>query len=476
MTTAFATPDPDRSPFAGADVCGEAGLNLPKNAARPTFEDDLWDFSQVVGLPVQMSRHARRFDFSAITNPRWRILAKELLLALLAPRHEAVAVLPRTYRNPVHLTTAYLRLGELVRVLNWLTDRGVANLADIDTDCCMAYLDYRRYVRDADGVVVGERGSATRRSAAQIVVDLVNYRELFSTDRLRADLRPWAGASASAIAEMPSGRTSNKTAPVTDEVLRPMLAAATYLVTTCGPHAVELHQQTQTIDQKALRTAPQQVPTEEFTALLADHEHSGEPLPLLPDHYIRRRLQAGWSADDPLVSVALNQLARQGRFTQFRGHWLPHLRPRLETTLGLVGLEKPFARNAATVDHAKGDGVLPWSLPLHQFQAAALVGIVRTATIILTAAVSGMRASELMELKVGCRRPIEHYGDDLVRYRLASTVVKGQPLGGTDDEWVVIEPAYRAIELAEQLHTAPQEGASLFGRLAFRIRYQWFRN
>ncbi|GAA5103799.1 hypothetical protein GCM10025762_04840 [Haloechinothrix salitolerans] len=384
----------------------------------------------MVGLPVQMARHARRFDFSAIIDPRWRILARELVLALLAPRHDAVAVLPRAYRNPAHLATAPLRLGELVRLLNWLTDRGVASLADIDDDCCAPYLDYRRHVRDADGVVVGERGPATRRSAAQII-----------------------------------------------EVLQPMLAAAAYLAITCGPHAVELNRQMRDIDHRVLHTAPQDAPTEAFSALLADHETADEPLPLLPDPYIRRRLETGqWSPDDPLTPIALNPLACQAGFTQFRSRWLPHLRQRLETTLGLVGAEKPFARNAALVDHARGDGVLPWTPPLHRLQATALVGIVRTATIILTAAVSGMRASELMELKVGCRRPPERYGDGLVRYRVASTVVKGQPLGGTPEEWVVIEPAYQAIELAEQLHTDPQEDAPLFGQLAFRIRYQWFRN
>ena len=42
-----------------------------------------------------------------------------------------------------------------------------------------------------------------------------------------------------------------------------------------------------------------------------------------------------------------------------------------------------------------------------------------------------------------------------IRYRLAGKVIKGQPLGGTQDQWVVIEPAYRAAELAEQLHDDP---------------------
>ena len=70
-----------------------------------------------------------------------------------------------------------------------------------------------------------------------------------------------------------------------------------------------------------------------------------------------------------------------------------------------------------------------------------------------------MRASELMELQVGCRQP-EEFSPGLAPYRIASKVVKGQPLGGTQDEWVVIQPVYQAVELAEQLHDDPREGGA----------------
>ena len=78
--------------------------------------------------------------------------------------------------------------------------------------------------------MVGEQSPGTRRAAAMVVVDLVNYRELFTADRSPRGLRPWGGATASAVAEMPYGRTENKTQPVEDGVLQPMLAAALYLV------------------------------------------------------------------------------------------------------------------------------------------------------------------------------------------------------------------------------------------------------
>ena len=187
------------SAFTGTDVCLQAGLTLPDGVRGPLFDDDLWDFTDVVGLAVQIPLANRRFDFAVIGDPRWRLVAKELIIAALAPRHPAVAELPRAYRTPLHLRSCIGRLGELTRLFRWLDRRHVTTLAEVDTHTCEAYLAFRRYILDEDGNVVGEQSPAVRRAAAQIVVDLVNYRDLFTADRVRADLRPWNGALASAI-------------------------------------------------------------------------------------------------------------------------------------------------------------------------------------------------------------------------------------------------------------------------------------
>ena len=480
MTTALAS-GPGRSVFADLDICREAALTLPDGTHRPVFEDDHWDFTAVIGLPNQMSKVSRRFDFTAITYTRWRVIAKEQITAMLAPRHEAVMPLPRAYRSPLHLLTASGRLAELTRFLNWLTDQGVTSLGDVNADHCEAYLAHRRYLLDENDQVVGERSPATRRAAAQTVVDLVNHRELFSVDRVPEDLRPWSGAAPSVVAEMPCGVGQNKTPPVGDTVLQPMLAAARYLVDTLGPHAIDLITQVRDADRKWSHRLGDHVftstlPEKEITQLLADYERRGEPLPLAAEHTIRDRVVAGWSAEDPLTPISLGLLARQAGFTQFWRQWIPHLRDRIEATLNVVGAENPFGRNASVVDRAEEDGTLTWTLPLNRLEAIAVVGIVRTAAIILLAAVSGMRSSELMELEVGSCRPPEHYGPGLIRYRLASKVIKGQQLGGLADEWVVIEPAYRAAQLLEQLHDNPENGVPLLGRFAFDVRYTWFRN
>lgn len=483
MTSTIATTAPGtqpRSPFTGADICREAGLTLPDGTSRPVFDDDLWDFTDVVGLPVQMALYRRRFDFTTITDPRWRLVVKELILALLAPNHDAVVRLPRAYRTPLHLTSCYNRLYEAGKFFGWLDQRGISALAELDTRRCEEYLAFRRYIIDLEGVVVGEQSSGVRRAAAQMIVDLVDYRDLFTTDRVPAYLRPWGGATASAVAEMPCGREGNKTPAVSGEVLQPMLAAALHLVQILGPHVAELNEQIRQIDHVWATKAPglrhsSPAMISDINKLLADHRATGTPLPMLEEHDVNRRLTAGWDANNPLLPVSTGALARQAGYVQFWAKWMPALQQPLIDSLHIVGVEKIFARNAAGAPAADGAAMLAWTLPLHRSEAVALIGIVRTAAIVVLAAASGMRASELMELRVGCRLPIEEPIPGLKRYRIASKIIKGQGLGGTDDEWVVIEPVHRAIELLEQLHDDPRDGVLLLSRFNFRVRYLWFR-
>ncbi len=470
-----------RSQFVGANICGEAGFALPDGAARPVFDDDLWDFTQVIGLPVQMAAYERRFDFTAITNPRWRLVAKELVLALLAPNDDAVIALPRANRTALHLRSCYGRLYEARRFFGWLADRGVASLAEIDTRICEEYLSFRSYVIDSDGVVVGEQSPAVKRAAAQAIIDLVDYRDLFTAERVPADLRPWGGATASAVGGLRSRGRENKTPAVPDEVLQPMLAAALYLVQALGPHTVDLNEQIRHADRtwavkaSGLRHDSSDM-VDDMTAVLDNHMVTNTPLPMLEDHEIDRRLHAGWAADDPLLPVSFGILARQAGYAEFPARKLRAVRRALADTARTVGVEKVFARNAAETPTADGTITRPWTAALHRSEATALVGVVRTAAIVVVAAATGMRSSELMELRVGCRRRIEEPIAGLTRYRIASKIVKGQGLGGIDDEWVVIEPVYRAIELLEQLHDNRRDDALLLSRFMFRNRFTWFRD
>ncbi|MEU7584601.1 hypothetical protein AB0B50_44305 [Streptomyces sp. NPDC041068] len=311
MTTALATAaafDGRSAIFAGADVRREAGFLLPKGTQRPLFEDDIGDFTDVIGLPVQLALWTRRFNFTAITDPRWRLVAKELVLALFAPRHPAVVLLLRAHRAALLLRSCAGRLDELTRLFAWMDRKAIGSLQQISTQIYEASTAHRRDVLDEAGTVVGEQGPATRRAAAQVVVDLVNYRDLFTADRVPGALRPWGGATASAVAEMPSGRMENKTSPVKDSLLQPMLAAALYVVSTLGPHAIKLDREVRENDSSiSCKTAGVRHGgpdfADEIVKLLAEYTRTCTPLPMLAENYADDRRADGWSADDPLLPV-----------------------------------------------------------------------------------------------------------------------------------------------------------------------------
>ena len=271
-------------------------------------------------------------------------------------------------------------------------------------DRCEAYLAHRRYLLDENGTVVGEHSPATRRAAAQVVVDLVNYRELFTADRVAVGLRPWGGVAPSAVAEMPHG--PGRTRPRRSRQ-RPAAAAGRRPLPD-GHHRParnRLHEQVRDADRRWSHKHGDHVPLL-HAARRTDHAGARRlraaarhPLPLAAEHVIRDRLANGWSPDDPLARLSLGLLARQAGFTQFWSQWIPDMRSRIEETLGAVGAEKPFGRSSPAADRADRQGAVPWTLPLHRPEAVALIGIVRTASIIVLAAVSGMRSSELMELR-----------------------------------------------------------------------------
>jgi hypothetical protein len=84
----------------------------------PVFDQDVWDFSGVAGMPAYLQPSFRRLDFTAVTNPAWRLVAKEHMAALLAPGHDRVHYLPGARRHPLTTTTCAQMLFHLTGWLN----------------------------------------------------------------------------------------------------------------------------------------------------------------------------------------------------------------------------------------------------------------------------------------------------------------------------------------------------------------------
>lgn len=467
------------SPFAGEDICAIAGFGLPPGHRGPAFEQDTWDFSQVAGLPAYLKKNHRRLEFAGIANPAWRTVAKEYCAALLAPRHGPVRELPHAFRNPLTLQTCVLKLAELTRWLNWLTSHGVTALGQVTDWHCDAYAAERSERRGSDGTVIGRQAPAMSR-AAETIIDLASYRELFSADRYPAGLRPFGGRAGTTVAGLTRTRNGeNSTQPVPDDLLRPALAAALYMIRTLAPQIRSLRQETRDYLRVGPRTRDKYRDPDyaDIQAVLQRRIAEGRPLDRLPPAKSRERVSRGrLGQDDPLAEVSLDSLAREAGRWCFQSAWLDRLRPAVISAVEAVGVEEPYGRNAAVVPRADGNGEVPWTLPAPIGQVRVLTRSLRTACIIVIAAVSGMRASEISELAVGCRRPVEEPVPGLARYRIASKVIKGQPHGGTSDEWVVTRDVFDAVEAAEQLAEDSEDGTLLFGGFAFNLMFRCFRS
>ncbi|MBF6302683.1 site-specific integrase [Nocardia amamiensis] len=462
-----------RSPFAGLDLCRTIGIAVAPGAVGPNFDQDVWDFNTATDLAAYLASSHKRWNLAAIRNPRWRVVAKEYLVALMVPTHEAVRELPGAFRVARTVSACIGRHYELIRWLNWLTDNGITELGQVDDHLCDSYIAERRVGRDKSGEIVNQRGAVNK--AAQIVSGLAQYHDLFTTDRYLPGFRPFGGRAAVAVAGL-STPAENSTPPVPIEILQPMLAAALYLIDTLGPHIVPLIREVEA-DRERVNQLPHLRSPGRDVLLDSIEKRVSESRPFnrVPSR-VETIKKYVVDESDPLWGISLRDVAAEAGCGHFRNEWLPILRPALEQAVAQVGIEEPIRRDAALVTRADGQGQVPWTRPLSERHARVLPDILRTACLLVIAATTGMRASELSELVKGCRLPPEHTAPGLTRYRVAGTIVKNRGHGGEPDEWVVLAEVHRAIALAEQLLDVDAEpGTLLFGRISFKNIYGTFR-
>jgi hypothetical protein len=460
---------PGRSPFAGQLVHVLAGLRMASDARKPVFDEEIWDLTGVSDVAVQIAPNILTWDFTRIKHEGWRLVARELLIAVLAPTHEQVLTVPLARRDPLALATCHSRLSAVTAWFQWLSGQGIRGLEQVTQEHCDRYLQQCQ----GDGM-----NSSAVMAEVSAIKDLARYGELFTADRYRTGFTPWEGVSAKTVSGY-SSHGENKTPPVPDHVLRPALLAGLFLVEVLGPHVAELMDRIG--DRRAKPLTDSRPRDDEFGELAQRHVATGRPLPQADEHVVRERLTAGWSRRDPLLKVSFGELGRDLGTGQFRARDIQAVRDHAEAAVAKVGTAPYWARDAALVERADGTGATPWSLPLTSMQADDLAMIVFNACLFVAAAVSGMRSSELMELTTRSCLPPRQAGQGLFRYSLASKRIKGEPLGGAADEWVVIEPAYRAVELAARLSGAKaalagmEPDTSVFGRYAFTTRFNTFR-
>ncbi|RSM51557.1 hypothetical protein DMB66_41535 [Actinoplanes sp. ATCC 53533] len=456
-----------RSPFAGQPVAELVGLTMNPTARPPMFDDPVWDFAGVANSAAQLKPNHLRFDFTGIPRPDWQLLARELMIALLCPTHAEVATLPRARRTPLHLSTCHSRLYHLIPWLQWLAEQDITSLRQVTQEHCERYLQHLNDRRPDRANVMHD---------VLAMKDVALYTELFTADSYQPGFIPWPARAANVVAGF-SPRGENKTQPVPPELLQPGLTAALFLVQTVGPHVLGLLEKIRAAQQRPVQISVAR--HHEVRELISRYVQQGRPLPQLERHHVAARLSNGWHLDDPLLHVSFGELAHEVSARQVDQRVIRAVRDLAEQAVAAVGIQPAWAREAVTVVTANGTDNVAWTEPLTSTGANELAAIVFTACLFVTSAVSGMRSSEPMELTIGsCTEPRE-IQPGLFRFGLSSKRIKSEQWGGVPDEWIVIEPAYRAVELAARLAafdtTRDAADTRVFGRFAFVNRLKFFR-
>ncbi|MGW3926486.1 integrase [Streptomyces microflavus] len=421
------------------------------------------------------------WEFEPILNPVWRVVAKEVVLALMAPTHEAVLECPFAERRLRSPRTSYRFLQRLTEWFNWLTEQGVTALGEVTQEMCEAYLEKRSWsipIPDEPS----RRLEPETTSEHVFCMKLVTwYDDLLSTDGYRPGFTPWPKKTSAQVVGRKVIHGENKVQPLPDGILQPLLETCLYLVNVVGPHAVAL------LEDYRARTAPGENGTTANQShaplvhkLLDEIRASGDPLPKLSDkqmgHRYSQLLLRGNRVlvKDPLGPLAWSHMARLIGFQRLSNDLRKILRPELQTLAAQVGFRRPWGRDAPAIPRSNDGELVPWTVPLGEEELRIVIDYLLTACLTVTSAMTGMRSSELLELSVGSRRTEKTLNGKNVRFRLAGRLIKFQKFGGIPDEWVVIEQVERAIALAERLVGRPK-GEALFNTIELHGRLRNLR-
>ncbi|MFF3653314.1 hypothetical protein ACFYXV_32345 [Streptomyces sp. NPDC002181] len=448
------------SPFAGLDVCRSAGWEVVPGGPRPNFDEDFWDLTGVRDMPKSARSNTRRLDFRTIIDPAFRLTAKEYIFALAVPDHELVLAIPDAARTAYKPTSCFNICVQLVRWLNFLTAQGLADLTAVMQEHCDVYR-VMRLKRTHPTRGMGPISAGTMLTILQPVRNLGYYQELFSKTSYRPGFVPWPGLALTDVAGW-KNKQENSVPAVAEEVFQPTVAAALYLTETLSPLVAaefeRLLNEVETRSSSTMRSISRTTGAT-FSQIVDSYVRRGQPLPELDGRLLAKRIGEGADPEDPLVRVHVSRLINERtNYSAFPYRLVESVRPMLEDAVTKVGIAGGFARDAPCIPRYGDETPVPWTMPLTGQQLRDLAFLVLAACRVLVASISGMRASELDELTpLSPQDPVTVSGDTQ-RFRLKSRLIKGHDLGGVPAEWVVLEPAYRAVQLAARLNQAAADG------------------
>lgn len=395
---------------------------LRTGVSVPAFSDPVWDLVAADGA-ANIPAHAKVIRFDRFADAAWEARARELLMARLNPTHPTVraAGVHRSSTRGTAVRTVVELANALVLVARWAVETGrPSDLGRWRRADSHAYMDARRGNGRLSPLRLVQSAVALR--------SLYTYRALLSGGGLPED--PFDDLPLPTVVGFrPGDACTGRLVP--KDVFWPLLRAAWAYLDRFADDILAARDEWAALASRS----PNRLPAEEVlarwvadpNALVCVHTGAGGERLGVPN----------WR----LLSLRLG--FPEYRLGQAQGEAVRKIRAHAETLVGsgrivVGGLAEPLTR----VDRPDGTNG-PWRNGLDAAAIAVELAALRTAAYIFIAALSGMRDSEIQELRRGCIE--ERHGGLVVRSR------QHKHRDGREQRWAVIDPVGRAIEVLERL-------------------------
>jgi hypothetical protein len=422
---------------------------LLDGAVSPVFGNtEVWDLNGVIRRPANQPACAWKLQFSMeLVDPAWNLLARELTMILLNPRHPAVLAAGISFKpRPVNPSTTIGHLSHLRRLARWaITNDLSAELVTWTDNTVHRFIAYLRGepVDIADTTAMAEPRIAddTVRTFLRTLVLLHRCRRALSCGGLSSD--PCRGKSILQATKDWSRATGVSTPAIPPDIWFPLIRAAWAYVHTFANDILRARRRYATLRAAAhSSTAGVQTRLEDW---LADHTN---PIPIYAapaEHDQPPYLRANWRA------LTLELGMTPSRCEAVFGIGRPDGRRRREAVMQAIAAGHPTTTGLIDdlAQARRPDGTSgPWHPGLDADAIRRERTHLRDAAFTLVVGLSMMRDSEIHEITKNSI--IDHYGYPAI----TSTKQKHDPTLPTKAWWITA-PVAEAITVAEQLSLHP---------------------
>lgn len=423
------------APVLRARLLADAGVRALRLARTwhadrpPIFADDVWQLGW-----AQTRRNVPPatlvVDFRRIIDPVQRLTAKEFLYARL---NERVTGIKRNL--PVQVVRQELNF--LLALFSYLDrEQGGIRLLAVTQEVLDAYRVWCQRGGHGDGRPIQPAAVA---NYIAVTIRLALCGGFLTHDRL--EVVPWRGRTPYVVAGVVEA-TENATPRIPEDVLAGLLRWSLFYVEVAGTDVLAAAAEIAAMEDGQPMPFPS---LESLQRWISGRRSAGRGIPAVsgPATSTDGALAVdGLRVNRPLV-------ARMAGLTY--GHCLDRGTGRalLEAAVEELGLELGGLDTAVSVDPSTGR---PWRGPITPTDLVLERRMLQAACYVVCAYLSGMRDSEVQELRRGCHE-VGRSGDGLIeRHKLRGRTFKGHGAQGREATWVVIDPVGRAVEVLEAMH------------------------